>query len=261
MKLDYQLFGTKENFPILLIHPFPFDARFWEITAKKLSEKYFVITPSLRGCGQSSLGSQEPDLFLLAQDIEELLNELEIRKVVLGGISLGGYVAMALAKINPKLISGLVLLDTKASQDAENVRENRIKMASQMREFGREELFAKQMANNLVSEFTKKNNPETVHQIETWISQANSETIAWLQIAMADRSESFTTLEKLNVPTLLIRGEHDLISSEEDFEQIRNKMRQVTYVEISNAGHLPPVEDSIATHDAIEKWLSTFEVN
>lgn len=253
-----KVFGDSNNPAIVLIHPFPFDARLWFDVASELSDSYFVITPDLRGCGQTALGNDEPSLDVLAEDIYELVTEAGFAKAVIGGISLGGYVAMSLAKKHPEIISGLILADTKASSDTQVAKENRLQIASQMLQSGKVELFADQMITNVVGDFTHANRPEVVLEVRDWMRESKPESIAWLQEAMANRVDSFETLASLTVPTLLIRGTQDSISTADDFALMQKNLRQVTYVQIQNSGHLPPIEDPIATTIAIENWLTTF---
>ncbi len=253
-----KVLGDSNNPAIVLIHPFPFDARLWFDVANELADSYFVITPDLRGCGFTPLGDGEPSLDLLAEDIYELVTQAGLAKAVIGGISLGGYVALALAKKHPEIISGLILADTKASADTDAAKENRLRIATQMRESGKVELFADQMITNVVGDFTHANRPDVVLEVRDWMREAKAESIAWLQEAMATRADSFQALERLSVPTLLIRGTQDSISTAEDFSLMEKKLRQVTYVQIPNSGHLPPIEDPIATAIAIENWLATF---
>ena len=264
MKLEVSRFGQLENQQtgktILLIHPFPFDGRLWGTVAQNLGAKNYVLVPNLRGCGQTDLGSDEPDLNLLAEDLIELAEIEKLEHLVLAGISLGGYVAMALARIKPELISGLVLLDTKAGVDSTEAKENRHRIAAQMQSTGRAKvsLFAEQMIENVVGRFTHENRPQVVTQVKNWILAAKPETIAWLQLAMAERPDSFSTLATLNIPTLLIRGAQDVISSAQDFALMQKNLRQAIYVEIPNVGHLPPVEDPFATFTTMDQWLTTF---
>lgn len=262
MTLSFREFGSlaskQDHQKLVLIHPFPFDGRIWYEVAEKLSTKNYVLVPDLRGCGQSELGKQDPNLDLLALDVIELLISKNLKKVVLAGISLGGYVAMAIARIDPELLAGLILLDTKASNDNEQAMHNRLRIAKQMQEGAKVSLFAKQMLDSVIGSHTQQNNPEVVKRVENWMLDAKPQTIAWLQQAMASRPESFSTLATLNIPTLLIRGMQDSISVKNDFSEMKKNLRQVTYVEISNAGHLPPVEDPNATFNAMEKWLLTF---
>ena len=264
MKLHLSRFGDLANQQsgkvILLIHPFPFDGRIWGEVAEALSVKNYVLVPDLRGCGQTELGADQPDLSLLAHDLIDLIKTENLKQVVLAGISLGGYVAMALARLRPDLISGLVLLDTKASADSPEAKENRLRVAAQMQSGAKVALFAQQMLENVVGKFTHETRPEVVAQVSNWMLESKPETIAWLQLAMAARPESFSTLAGLNVPTLLIRGAQDTVSSAADFVQMQNNLRQVTFVEIPTVGHLPPIEDPVATCNAIEQWLATLEI-
>ena len=258
MQLKMKTFGNPSNLALVLIHPFPFDSRLWEKVATTLGDKYFVVTPDLRGCGESKLGNDAPSIELLAQDVFELITQLNLTKPIVGGISLGGYVAMALAKSNPEVLGGLILVDTKASADASAAVENRLRVAKQMRESGKVELFAQQMLVNVVGQYTHENRPEVVAQVNDWMVSSSADTIAWLQEAMATRKDSFETLASLNIPTLLIRGSQDVISSAEDFIEMEKNLKQVTRIEIENSGHLPPIEDPTATASAIVSWLTIF---
>lgn len=127
-----------------------------------------------------------------------------------------------------------------------------------MSENSKTSLFVTQLAENIVSAHTKLNKPEVYEQVISWMTEAKPETIAWLQIAMANRPASFSTLAQIDVPTLLIRGSADSISTEMDFLEMKKYLKQVTSIEIENAGHLPIIEDPVATANAIETWLTTF---
>lgn len=265
MKISADTFGNKNNPAVLLIHPFPFDARLWTEVAEKLSDKYFVVTPDLRGCGKSELGSDQPDLELLAQDVNELIKELNLVNPIIGGISLGGYVAMAMLRQGNQNYSGLILVDTKAAADGDAARENRLRVAEQMKEHGKVGLFAEQMLTNVVGTYTHEHRNDVVAQVKQWMNESSAGTIAWLQTGMAARPESFSTLSKFNGPTLLIRGSEDAISTAQDFLEMQNALEKnqgqapsssVTFVELLNAGHLPPVEDSAQTAKVIGDWLA-----
>ena len=262
MTVNYREYGQLKSKNatnnLVLVHPFPFDSRIWDQLASKLSDSNYLIAPDLRGCGQTALGTEEPNLDLLARDLIELIESIGLTKVILAGISLGGYVAMAMARLDPSLISGLILLDTKASSDSPQAKENRFRIARQMSENSKTSLFVTQMAENIVSTNTKLNKSEVYEQVISWMTEAKPETIAWLQIAMANRPASFLTLAQIDVPTLLIRGSADSISTEMDFLEMKKYLKQVTSIEIENAGHLPIIEDPVATANAIETWLTTF---
>ena len=257
MRIDYQTYGDSSDHPVVLIHPFPFTAEIWCEVAQDVSAAgYFVVTPNLRGCGATELSQEKPDIDLLAEDILDLIAELGLSNPTIGGISLGGYVVMAALRIAADCTDSIILLDTKASADSAEAKANRLRIAEQMRTAGKVELFAEQMLTNMISEDTKTNRPQVADEVRTWMQSAKPETIAWLQEAMANRLESFSVLQEFAGRSLLIRGSQDLISTEQDFADMQKNLRQVTYVEISNTGHLPIVEDPAEVSKQICNWLA-----
>jgi pimeloyl-ACP methyl ester carboxylesterase len=240
-----------------MLHAFPFSAKLWEPVATQLASKnLFVVTPNFRGCGDSPLGLVKPSLEVLARDTFAVIEKLKIQKPFISGISLGGYVAMKMLSLEPSFTRGLILLDTKASPDSLAVKENRLQIAKQMRDEENVSIVVEQILTSVLGLFTKENRPQVIHQVKNWILEANPTTIAWLQEAMANRAESFTALAQFDGPSLLIRGTQDEISSAEDFELMVKNLRQVTSIEIKNAGHLPPIEDASSTAQIIGSWLN-----
>src|SRR5438874_2265602 len=88
--------------PPALPHAFPLSSAMWLAQRERLAARFRVITPDLRGFGGSLLGGDEPSVEAMADDVDQLLRSLGIRRAVIGGLSLGGYVAMALCKRHPE---------------------------------------------------------------------------------------------------------------------------------------------------------------
>src|SRR5919106_1248154 len=101
----------------------------YDAVATQLAEQHHVITPDFRGFGGSVLGDGEPSLDVMADDVAALLGRLDLDRVLLAGLSMGGYVAMAMLRRHPQRIGAVVLMDTKAAADAPQARENRERMA------------------------------------------------------------------------------------------------------------------------------------
>src|SRR4051794_15742165 len=101
----------------------------WLAQRESLSGAHRVITPDLRGFGGSPLGADEPSLDVAADDVAMLLDSLGLDRVVLGGLSMGGYVAMAFVRRHGDRVRALVLADTKAGADSPQVRANRERIA------------------------------------------------------------------------------------------------------------------------------------
>ena len=105
--------------PLVLLHAFPLDGRMWAPQVEALAGTYQVIVPDLRGFGAArDQAVEEAGMALLADDVVRLLDDRGLDRVVLGGLSLGGYVALALMARHPDRVSGLILLDTKAAMEA-----------------------------------------------------------------------------------------------------------------------------------------------
>ena len=243
---------------VVLLHPFPFDGRMWQEVAPLLSSSgWHVVVPDLRGCGDSPLGQEHPDMALLAADVWAMLDDLKVAHPVVLGISLGGYVAMAMLRSRSSGLTGLGLIDTKATSDHLETQLQRRAVAHHMRTEADVHAFADVMVPRLISGATSKVHPDIASAIHEWIRQAEPLTIAWLQEAMAERPDSVADLEHYVGPALLLRGSEDVVCSESNYEVMQSALSNSTYVEIAGCGHLPPMEDPQATGSAILTWLES----
>lgn len=243
---------------VVLLHPFPLDHRVWDKVAAQITDAK-VFTPDLVGCGGRALPSGSPDLAIAARDVISQMDEQGISNFVLGGISLGGYVAMELIHQIPERIQGVMLVDTKCTADGEEAKSNREKLAQQITQRGQLELLSENMVTTLLGKNTNKKNPDLVATVKAWIQQADPKAVAWLSRAMANRIESAQTLIDFEKSALLIRGEEDVVSTSEDFDQMQELLLYVIRVEISGSGHLPPLEQPEKTALAMNSWLRQFK--
>ena len=242
---------------IVLLHPFPFDSRIWlEVQEKLMEQGYVVLAPNFRGCGKAELGDSQPDLDLLGKDIWNLLDMQGFSNPIVIGISLGGYVAMSMLRQRPDAISGLGLVDTKATADSTEARATRMETAASMSSHSAVKDISKVMLPRLLSDYTQRNRPEVTHEVLTWMYEANPATIAWLQRAMAHRPSSLAQLGQFTGPVLLLRGSEDQVCDAQDYADMSAVLPNAKYVEIPNTAHLPPIEDAQATSEAIQHWLS-----
>lgn len=254
--LTFDQYGNAANPAVVLIHPFPFRAAFWRSVAPAIAEAgYFVIAPNLRGCADSPTDDAEPDIDLLATDIWQVLAKLNVTNCFVLGVSLGGYVTLAMLRTHPERLQGIGLIDTKVTADSPAAVRNRQRIAHEILSELSTTEYAGQMLTTLLSEFTHSNRPEVVAQVRDWISASKPTTIAWLQQAMAGRPDSSNALAAFTGKTLLIRGAQDVVSKAEDFDLMRQLAQNATFTEIQTCGHLPPVEDADSTIKVITDWL------
>ncbi|MDQ1618891.1 MAG: hypothetical protein QOE19_1460, partial [Actinomycetota bacterium] len=152
--LDLNVREAGAGLPVVLLHAFPLSSAMWLEQRNGLAEVCRVITPDLRGFGGSQLGDDEPSLDHMADDVARLLDTLSLDSVVLGGLSMGGYVAMALTRLDPARVKGLVLADTHPLADDAAGKEKREAVAKDVEKNGMA-AFAANALNNLLAKEAK----------------------------------------------------------------------------------------------------------
>ena len=238
--------------PVVLLHAFPLDALMWDAARPALADECRLITPDQRGFGGTQLAGA-PDLALAAADVVDLLDTLDLPRVVLGGCSMGGYVTMAVLRAAPERIAGLVLVDTKATEDTDAARENRHAVAARAEAEGVGFLAESTPANLL-----GPNPPaEVVRTVRELVAAQQPDAVAWAQRAMAARPDSTATLRGLDVPALVIRGAEDGVVTAADAALLAELLPRADMVELPGIGHLPPLEAPAEFTAAVSRWLHT----
>lgn len=235
--------------PVVLLHAFPLDSRMWDGVRAGIGAR--LVTPDQRGFGSASLGSAAPDLGVVAADVVALIESQGLGRVVLGGCSMGGYVAMSVLRAAPHLVAGLVLVDTRAGADPKPAKETRFAMAE------REGTgwLASALPPSLLGSTTLERRPSVVDSVRTLMSEQDGAAIAWAQRAMAARPDSSDVLRSVDVPTLIVRGEQDSLIPPEEADALVSLMPKAELVVLSGAGHLPPLEVPDLFTGAVARWL------
>ncbi|MCB1025695.1 MAG: alpha/beta hydrolase, partial [Acidobacteria bacterium] len=198
-----------EGLPLVLLHAFPLSGSMWEANAKFIAKEGFrVILPDLPGFGRSHSGSDGFSLEKIASDVDAFLEDLSIEQAVIGGLSMGGYITFNLLRLFPGRFLGTVLCDTTcAAEPAENIP-NRNRLISLINENGAQAL-VDEMLPNLISDHTKRSDPDLVSRLtDDFLECDPSSAIAALE-GFVERKDHTYLLPKIEVPALLIFGEHD----------------------------------------------------
>ncbi|TKK90244.1 alpha/beta hydrolase [Herbidospora galbida] len=224
--------------PLVLLHAFPLSSAMWLAQRGGLAAGAHVITPDLRGFGGSRLGDDEPSVDAMADDVAELLDTLGLERAVVGGLSMGGYVAMALARRHPGRLSGVILANTKASADTPEAAANRETIAQRLLDGG--DLL--DTVPNLLGSTSLERRGMVVGRVRGLVGSAPAPAAAWAQRAMAARPDSFDTLRGLNVPALVIAGDEDKITPVGDAEAMTKALPDARLVVIGHTGHLSAIE-------------------
>ena len=253
IELAYEEAGA--GTPVVLLHAFPLSRAMFGAQLTGLADRARVIVPDLRGFGDSpGPGDEEPSVEVMADDVAALLDRIGVQTCVLGGLSMGGYVAMAMLRRHREQVAAVVLMDTKAGTDGDDARANREHAARAVLEDGPVALHP--MLDMLLGEKTRRDRPETVHQVKAWLDSARPDAAAWAQRAMAGRPSSFHTLQSSGVPGFVIVGQQDAVSPHEDAIAMAEAFSpQAPVYVIPGAGHLSAVENPAAVTGALRDVL------
>jgi pimeloyl-ACP methyl ester carboxylesterase len=241
------------DLPLLLLHAFPVDARMWHPVREPLAARGRLITPDQRGLGRTPLPDTDraPSLEDAARDVLALLDKLELDKVVLGGCSMGGYVTMAVLRLAPERVGGLVLIDTKATADTPEAAENRERVAARAEAEGVSGWLAESMLPNLLAPQTP---PDVAESVRELIDSQPPAGVAWAARAMAARPDSTDVLAAADVPALVVVGQEDGLTPPEAASAMADVLPKAELAVLPGAGHLTPLEAPAAVTEAILGW-------
>jgi pimeloyl-ACP methyl ester carboxylesterase len=249
-----------QGLPVVLLHAFPLSSAMWSAQLTGLGDRCRVIAPDQRGFGDTPLGGDpsslaKPSIATAADDVVKLLDRLEIEQAVMGGSSMGGYVAMALLRRHPERVRALILANTKASADADAAAANRERIAAAVQAAHSSDLLLDEVFPKLLGATTTAKRPEIVDLVRTIVKSAPPASVAWAQRAMAARPESFETLRGATVPSLIVTGDEDQLMSQQDAEAMAEALPDSRLVKIPGVGHLSPLEDPAAFNAAAGAFL------
>jgi len=253
--MSYRELGDGPGEPLVLLHAFPLNGRMFEPQMEAFSEGRRVVAPDYPGFGRSPRTPAQPDIRYYAEGVLGLLNRLGLERVVLGGVSMGGYVAFGCMRLFPERVSGLILADTRPDADSEETRENRKNMARRVADEGVEVLIELQM-RRLLARDTLEKNEEVVEEVRDMILESSPGGVVAALGALRERPDSTPLLEELEVPTLVIGGEEDGISSPEVMGAMAEKIPDSRHVTLPRAGHLSNLEAPEGFNAALKEFLA-----
>ncbi|GAA4415351.1 alpha/beta hydrolase [Actinokineospora soli] len=229
---------------LVLLHAFPFDSRMWD-AVRSLPD---LITPDLPGFGGVPLPDGEPDLGLLADAVFAELDAAGVGRAVIGGCSMGGYVAMAMLRKDPSRFAGLLFVDTKAVADTPEAAAARLAIAERAEREGTKPWLADNSLPTLLHD------QAAAGTVREFIEAQDPASVAWCQRAMAARPASHDVLG-IGVPALVVHGAEDglmPVALAEDLAEAASG----TLTALPGIGHLPPIEEPEAFAAAVRPWLA-----
>jgi len=258
IQLSYNDVGLG-SLPIIFLHGFPFDKTMWDAQMEFLKSSFRVIAFDIRGFGQSTDETSSLSMDLFVDDLIQLMDKLSLGKVIICGLSMGGYIALHAIKRFPERFGALILADTQCIADNAEAKEKRFKAIEKIEAdgvFDFNDGFIKKVFHKDSFEHKK----ELVEDIRNVIFSNSEHVMKQGLIAIAERSETCSILDTINVPTLIVCGREDevtpLVQSEMMFASIKGSVLSV----IDHAGHVSNLEqpDAFNKHllDFLRSWKS-----
>ena len=238
------------GWPLVLLHAFPLTAEMWRPQLERVPPDWRFIAPELSSALPAA-GARTIDDY--AADTGALLDALRIDNAVIGGLSMGGYVAFALFRRSPALFSGMILADTRPQADTAQAREARAAMRDRLAREGVGAI-ADQMLPRLLTAQTLAERPELVAQVRAMIASNSARAVDAALEAMMTRPDSSGDLARIACATLITVGSEDAVTPPSDADAMQHAIARSVLVTIPGAGHLSNVEQP----DAFSRALSDF---
>ncbi len=243
--------------PLLLYHAFPLNAAMWEAQRHMLAADCRLITFDLPGFGRGGPVQSETDMRLCAGMCEALLDHLGIDKAIIGGCSMGGYIAMAVLRHHPERVLGMVLANTKAGADTPEGRAGRMEQIAAI-ETGGLQTVLDGMLPRLLGASTKEFAPEVAEFLRELMHSATPEGCTAMLSAMARREGSEALLASCSVPVCSIGGAEDTLIPPSEAENIAALAKDSELHILPNAGHLSNLERPVLFTIAVRHFLQRF---
>ena len=234
-------YSLGEGPPVVFLHPFPTNHEFWMPIARTLCARYRVILPDLRGHGDSGIGEGPATMEKHATDLARFMDSAGVGRAPLIGVSIGGYALFEFWRRSRGRVAALALCNTKASADTPEVRAARLQAANDVLERGTEPFFDG-MIPRLLGKTTREARPDLVNSALTMMRKMSPEDVALVQRGMAERPDSVPTLKTINVPTLVITGDEDILTGVNEAQLIHQHTSGSRLRVIPRAGHFSPWE-------------------
>jgi len=202
----YQVEGKGKT--VMLLHGFIEDGSMWEGLKSSLKRDYKVIIPDLPGFGKSPLLMHELSMEWYAQYVYEILKAEKIKKLILLGHSMGGYITLNFAEKHEDMLAGFGLLNSHCFEDTPSKKENRQKGIDFVKKNGTH-FFIRELYNSIFHEsFKKKNKKLVVGMIEN-AQKYTPEAVMLANAAMMNRKDKSEVLKRAGGPVLFIAGKED----------------------------------------------------
>jgi 3-oxoadipate enol-lactonase len=254
--IEYSLEGPESGLPVVFIHAFPMSKEMWAPQVDALKNEYRVLTYDVRGHGQSDIGTGQYTIEFCVDDLVGLLDHLNLMKVVVVGLSMGGYIALRAIERHPDRFRAAVLCNTRSEPDT---NEAKIKRSADIKVI--QTLGMRRITEFFLPKFfhdrTFTTNPDIIKFAKTIIGKNNPTGVTGMLLALAARTDTTPSLAKIRMPVLLIAGEFDQLTPPAVIASIHQKIPGAVIHTVPGAAHYSNLENSEVFNTSVINFLET----
>ncbi len=258
--LNYVVQGTDNGLPVVFIHGFPFSHRMWGPQLKALPHRYRAIAYDVRGHGDSDVGNGQYTVELFVDDLLGLFDHLVIDRAVVCGLSMGGYIALRAVEHYPGRFRGLVLCDTRSESDTNEAKVKRAETIAAVRSRG-VPAFAEEFVKVVLAPHTLEANPAVVQMTREMITANDTLGVCSTLLALAARTDTTPALPAMNLPALVLVGEHDTLTPPADAQAMARALPDAELHVIPDAAHMSNLENPAAFNEHLLGFLEILATN
>ncbi|HKU81081.1 MAG TPA: alpha/beta hydrolase [Candidatus Tumulicola sp.] len=242
--------------PIVLIAGFPLTREIWNAQSESLSHAHRAIRPELRGVGKSSVPDGPYLMEVLASDVATALDALGIERAAIAGHSLGGYVALAFARMYSERLTHLALVCSRLAADSPERAAQRAALADRLDADGTIDAAVAAFVPALAAERTARERPGVTERLREIAGTIDPKGAAALLRGMAMRPDAGDIAADLDVPVAVIAGAADVNLSLDEARGIAAAFPRGRLVVCEHSGHVPMLEEPQRVSDALAALLT-----
>lgn len=240
--LSVRTFGKPENQPILFLHGFPLDSTMWDRQFPDLAGDFYCVAPDFRGLGESVISHGSDTMESFVDDMVDVVKYLRLKNPVLCGLSMGGYVALRMAERNDIPLKALILCDTRANADTDEIKLKRTTAIKRIKSEGAEDYIREFVQGIFYESFVDDLGPQFNDLVRNWVKNQPEGVIGALQ-AMLTRTDTTGFLKQCTLPVLYICGAFDPVTPPAVMKEMMRITPGSEYFEVKEASHMAPLEN------------------
>jgi 3-oxoadipate enol-lactonase len=251
-----------QGVPVILIHGLFLDHTAFEQQIKTFESQARIIVIDIHGHGESSVLNQPISLDEMAEDYFDLVGQLGIEQAIWGGVSLGGMTSLRIAIKHSEAVLGLLLLNTNAASGAGKKVPSfdGLNAPLTLRFLWNTQFLKRQVLKaGLFGRTTLATQPDLQRIWIDKMKQISSISMKHSIEAVLSASSILEQLSSISVPTIVAGGSEDTALPMSASQEIQQRIRNSTLVEIERCGHSSSIEQPKRVNELLEQLL--LEVN